>query len=58
MLTDLSKYSFFEGEKDSMVELFINGESRYFGRLQGDSRVYVIVTPTVLSDLDDDDLPF
>lgn len=58
MLIDLSSRSYFEVLKDSEVELFINGESRFFGRLQGDSRVFVIVTPSILSEFEDDDLPF
>lgn len=59
MSIDLSSCPYFEVEKGSRVELFIDGESRLFGNPRGDCRVYVLFESDASSDdFIEDDLPF
>lgn len=59
MSIDLSSCPYFEVEKGSRVELFINGELRLFGNPRGNCRVYVLFEPDAPSDdVIDDDLSF
>lgn len=58
MCVDLRHYPYFEIEAGSCIEIFIDGESRMVSKPFGTSRLYALVLPDCLSDVDEDKLPF